>query len=95
MILGRNVEHIIQALQLNKVCACEIPAQVSFYAALSHIFQHLAGPDISLDYCTIQNTAGPTVPCRQFVMLEEIDCIEKQIIHELKVVTPNCCIVSG
>lgn len=89
-------KHIIQPLQHNKVCACQIPVQV-FHTIMSLIFQHLACLDISLAavYCTIQNTVWPTVPCRQTVMQEEIDCIEKQIIHELKVVTLNCCVGSS
>lgn len=81
-ILEGNIERITQALQLSKVCACQTAAQAPFCTVISYIFQHLAGLDISLVCCMIQNTVWSTVPCRQTVMLEEIDCIEEQIIHE-------------
>lgn len=34
-----------------------------------------------------------TVPCRQIVRLQEIDCTEEQIIHESKVVTENDSVI--
>ncbi len=72
-----------------------MPVRVSFYTVIAHIFQHFAGLAISLVYCTILNTVWPTVPLRQIVIQEEIDCIEKQIIHELKGVPLICCVVRG
>lgn len=77
----------------SSACVYQISAQVVY----SNIPCIRTREDLSITLvdCTVHSTTWPTVPCRQIVTLEEIDCTEKQIIHELKVVTLNCSVISG
>lgn len=88
---ARILKVYVQQSQLNKVCVCQIPARVSFYTRISP--HNSASLDILLEYCIVQNTMWQTVPCRQIVRLQEIDCTEEQIIHESKVVTENDSVI--
>lgn len=88
---ARILKVYVQQSQLNKVCVCQIPARVSFYTRISP--HNSASLDILLEYCIVQNTMWQTVPCRQIVRLQEIDCTEEQIMHESKVVTENDSVI--